>query len=302
MSAPAGGAPAAPAGSAPVQEKAGRHREASLYHALNGAGAGNGRSLAQLREAALRTFETSELPVWRRSGFWTTSLSELDLDSLSVPDVEAGKVPGVVTRTLPERPRAGRIVQNAGTVVDLQLDPQLSARGVILCSLEDAFREHPALVEPWYSKRLTLDRHKLEAANAAMWTGGAFLFVPAGVVVEDPFEIVYAIDGPGVAQYARTLVVGDERSEFRVHEYDLAEDFGTSAEDGSPRSRRCTRGLSSSTCGMERAAGSRRCRIGAVATCSTYPRALSASAVTPTATGCRRCSAGISSASTSSWR
>ena len=234
MSAPAGGAPAAPAGSAPVQEKAGRHREASLYHALNGAGAGNGRSLAQLREAALRTFETSELPVWRRSGFWTTSLSELDLDSLSVPDVEAGKVPGVVTRTLPERPRAGRIVQNAGTVVDLQLDPQLSARGVILCSLEDAFREHPALVEPWYSKRLTLDRHKLEAANAAMWTGGAFLFVPAGVVVEDPFEIVYAIDAPGVAQYARTLVVGDERSEFRVHEYDLAEDFGVSAEDGSP--------------------------------------------------------------------
>ena len=47
----------------------------------------------------------------------------------------------------------------------------------------------------------------------------------AGVVVEDPFEIVYAIDRPGVAQYGRTLVVGDRTSEFRVHEYDLAEDF-----------------------------------------------------------------------------
>ena len=96
---------------------------------------------------------------------------------------------------------------------------------MILCSLEDAFREHPELVEPHYSKRLTIDRHKLEAANAAFWTGGAFLHVPAGVVVEEPFEIVYAIERPGVAQYGRTLVVGDRTSEFRVHEYDLAEDF-----------------------------------------------------------------------------
>jgi Fe-S cluster assembly protein SufD len=233
MSVPAGGAPAAPTGSAPVQEKAGRHREASLYHALAGAGAGNGRTLAQLREAALKTFETSELPVWRRSGFWTTSLSDLALESLSVREVEPGVVPDVVTRSLPERPRAGRIVQNAGTVVDVQLDPGLGARGVILCSLEDAFRRHPELVEPWYSKRLTLDRHKLEAANAAFWSGGAFLFVPAGVVVEDPFEIVYAIEEPGVAQYARTLIIGDERSEFRVHEYDLAENFNEVGEGGS---------------------------------------------------------------------
>ena len=49
--------------------------------------------------------------------------------------------------------------------------------------------------------------------------------MPPGVVVEDPFEIVYAIEQPGVAQYGRTLVVGAATSDFRVHEYDLAEDF-----------------------------------------------------------------------------
>ena len=65
-----------------VAVKPGRHREATLYHALAGAGAGDGRTLAQLREAALKAYETSELPVWRRSGFWTTSLQELDLDAL----------------------------------------------------------------------------------------------------------------------------------------------------------------------------------------------------------------------------
>src|ERR1700710_264319 len=56
---------AASNGSAPVQAKAGRHKETTLYQALAGAGAGDGRSLAELREAALKAFDASELPVWR---------------------------------------------------------------------------------------------------------------------------------------------------------------------------------------------------------------------------------------------
>jgi Fe-S cluster assembly scaffold protein SufB len=209
-----------------VQMKPGRHREATLYHALAGAGAGDGRTLAQLREVALAHFYKAELPVWRRSGFWTTSLESLDLGSLEAePSPAPADVPDVVSRTLPERPRAGRIVQSAGTVVHVELDPALQEQGVILCSLEDAFRDHAELAAPWYSKRLVIDRHKLEAANAAFWSGGAFLYVPPGLVVEDPFEIVYAIERPGVAQYGRTLVLGAPTCDFRVHEYDLAEDF-----------------------------------------------------------------------------
>jgi Fe-S cluster assembly scaffold protein SufB len=227
-----------------VAVKPGRHREATLYHALAGAGAGAGRTLAQLREIALAHYYSSELPVWRRSGFWITSLEALDLDGLmdQADEIEpgagapgapaAGAIPDVVTRTLPERPRAGRLVQSAGVVVHVDLEPALKEQGVILCSLEDAFRDHLELVEPWYSKRLTIDRNKLEAANAAFWTGGAFLHVPDGVVVEDPFEIVYAIEGPGVAQFGRTLVVGGKTSEFRLTEYDLAEDFDSDGANG----------------------------------------------------------------------
>ncbi len=208
-----------------VQVKAGRHREATLYHALSGTGAGDGRTLQELREAARRAYEELELPVWRRSGFWSTSFADLDIDALDGSAGAPGGVPDVVGRTLPDRPRAGRIVQSANATVDVQLDPALAERGVILCSLADAFRNHPQLAGEWYSKRLEIDRNKLEAANAAFWSAGAFLHVPDGVVVEDPFEIVYAIAGAGVAQYGRTLVVGGRASEFRVHEYDLAEDF-----------------------------------------------------------------------------
>jgi Fe-S cluster assembly scaffold protein SufB len=219
-----------------VAVKPGRHREASLYHALAGAGAGDGRTLAQLREQAERAFEQSKLPVWRRSGFWTTSFAELDEELLSthehldargsVETARAQGLPDFVAGAIPERPRAGRIVQLDSSVVHVELDPALAERGVILCSLEQAADEHAELFERWYSKRLTIDRHKLEAANAAFWTGGAFLYVPDGLIVEDPFEIVYAISGAGVAQYGRTLVVGGKGADFKVHEHDLAADFG----------------------------------------------------------------------------
>jgi Fe-S cluster assembly scaffold protein SufB len=218
--------PATNGAATPVAVKPGRHREASLYHALAGAGGGDGRTLVELRAAALRAFEQSDLPVWRRSGFWTTSFAELDLPALAAREHprDAG-VPDFVSDSIPDRPRAGRIVQLDSSIVHVELDPKLAEHGVILCPLDEAAREHKELFEQWYSKRLTLDRHKLEAANAAFWTGGAFLYVPDGLVVEDPFEIVYAIGGPGVAQYGRTLAIGGASSDFRVHEHDLAADF-----------------------------------------------------------------------------
>src|SRR5258708_36354286 len=95
-------------GAAPVKVKAGRHREATLYQALAGAGAGDGRSLPELREAALEAFEAAELPGWRRSGFWATRLEGLELAELRT-SVEAREVPPIVARTSPQRPRAARI-------------------------------------------------------------------------------------------------------------------------------------------------------------------------------------------------
>src|SRR5439155_14450984 len=141
------GAPPAPAnGSAGARDgatggsaraKSGAHREAALYHALARRGAADGRSLGELREAALEAAAAAELPVWRRSGFWTTSLQGLELEQLDADaqPSKPGAVPEVVARTLPERPRAGRIVQSANTVVAVELDPELGRRGVILCSL-----------------------------------------------------------------------------------------------------------------------------------------------------------------------
>jgi hypothetical protein len=80
-------------GEAAPAPKPGRHREATLNHALAGAGAGDGRDLGELRRAALAAYDATELPVWRRSGFWTTSLADVDLAALEVRHHPEGELP-----------------------------------------------------------------------------------------------------------------------------------------------------------------------------------------------------------------
>jgi Fe-S cluster assembly protein SufD len=198
--------------------KRGAAREATLNAALAGRGAG-GAPLEMLRERARVVYEALELPRWRRSGFWQTSFEDLDLGALA-PRTHA---PDAALPTILSGQRsAGVLVQRDASVVHVELDPELAARGVILCSLEEAAREHAELFERYYLRRLTLDRHKLEAASAAFWSGGAFLYVPPGLRIEEPFQIVYEISAGGSAQYAHTLAIGDRGCELRLREYDLA--------------------------------------------------------------------------------
>ena len=86
--------------------------------ALAGRGrGGDGRSWRSSASAARAAYERLELPVWRRSGFWTTSLQSLDLEALGARRRRAGAgggaVPDVVARRSPSAPRAGRFVQSA---------------------------------------------------------------------------------------------------------------------------------------------------------------------------------------------
>ncbi|MGI8558596.1 MAG: SufB/SufD family protein [Solirubrobacteraceae bacterium] len=198
--------------------KPGAAREASLYQALAGAGSHGG--VESIRAQAREAFERLELPTWRRSGFWTTTLRDLDLDALEPRKHEPDATPPELLD--PTAPRAGVLVQRDSSVVHVELDPDLRARGVLFCSLEDAPAE---LRERYFMQRLTFDRDKLSAASAAFWSGGAFLYVPPDVNIEHPLQVVYEISGPGSAQYAHTLAIGDRGSQFVLHEYDVAEDF-----------------------------------------------------------------------------
>jgi Fe-S cluster assembly protein SufD len=172
------------------------------------------------REAGLRAFEADPLPNWRRSGFWTTSLRGLDLDALEprrYEDLDSD----LVRDRLGDEEHAALIVQRGASVVHTDVADER----IVVMPLERAAREHPELVEPWFGRRLPADEGKFPAGTAAFWTGGVFVHVPAGVVLERPIQAVWLIDEPGVVQWAHTLVVVGENAECKVREYFLAPDF-----------------------------------------------------------------------------
>ena len=185
--------------------------------------------MEERRHAALEVYEREPVPTWRRSGFWTTTLRHLRLDELEPRHYEPvgsfEELPGDVVDALNGEELAGLIVQRGASTIFTQVDPTLADDGVIFTSLERAVEEHPDLVEQWYMKRLSEDEGKFPAASAAFWTGGAFLYVPKNVQIENPIQVVYVIDEPGTAQYAHTLGVVGAFSECYLREYDVAPDF-----------------------------------------------------------------------------
>jgi len=179
--------------------------------------------LDERRTAALAAYQNEELPTWRRSGFWTTSLQSLELGSLEARQYEpADERPQLIADALGGDAVGALIVQRGASTVYTELDPDLAEQGVIVTSLEAAVEQHPELVQEWYMRRLSHEEGKFAAATAAFWTGGAFVYVPKGLKLDKPIQTAYLIDEGGVAQYAHTLAVVGEHSECSIREYCLA--------------------------------------------------------------------------------
>ena len=169
------------------------------------------------RRAALEAFESDGVPTWRRSGFWTTSLRGLELDSLEPRRYE----PGLPELDLGDDEHAALIVQRGASVVHTDLQDER----IVVMPLEQAVEEHEELVREHFAKRLPHDEGKFQAGTAAFWTGGVFVHVPKGIRVEKPIQIVWVIDEPDTAQWAHTLVVVGEHAECRIREFFLGGDF-----------------------------------------------------------------------------
>ena len=184
--------------------------------------------LEDKRTAALAAYEAEPVPTWRRSGFWTTSLRNLEIDALEPrryePVASEDELPAEVRDALDGEPGA-LIVQRGASTIYTHVDAELTEQGVIVMPLEQAVEEHGELVREHYMRRLSETEGKFPAATAAFWTGGVFIHVPANVRVEKPIQSVYAIDEPGTAQYAHTLVVLGENSECAIREYCLGADI-----------------------------------------------------------------------------
>jgi Fe-S cluster assembly protein SufD len=93
--------------------------------------------------------------------------------------------------------------------------------GIIVCSLARALADHPDLVEPHLARYADFEDHAFRALNTAFLHEGAFVYLPPGVVVEQPINLSFTGGTSGEAPLMwarRALIVAGRNSQATVCE------------------------------------------------------------------------------------
>jgi Fe-S cluster assembly protein SufB len=94
--------------------------------------------------------------------------------------------------------------------VGTTMKEELKAHGIIFCSLGEAVREHPELVQKYLGSVVPHSDNFFAALNAAVFSDGSFVYVPKGVRCPMELSTYFRINSEGTGQFERTLIVADE--------------------------------------------------------------------------------------------
>jgi Fe-S cluster assembly protein SufB len=178
--------------------------------------------MRDFRLKALDHFLGRKQPTWG-----SPMLAELDYDDIryfvrasETPSRSWDDVPEDVKRTfdrlgIPEAERkflSGVGAQYESEVVYHQINEDLAKQGVIFTDMDTALREHEDLVRRYFATVIPPNDNKLAALNSAVWSGGSFVYVPAGVHVELPLQAYFRINTENMGQFERTLIIAEPGS------------------------------------------------------------------------------------------
>ncbi|MDD5041152.1 MAG: Fe-S cluster assembly protein SufB [Candidatus Peribacteraceae bacterium] len=171
------------------------------------------------RLSCLRLFQKSKFPVWGP-----------DLSSLDLNDILFHASPGVAQtddwtrvpediRLVYERlgiPQAeyamlgGTGAQYESDVIYHRLKEEWAERGVIFLNMDEAVQMYPDLVREYFMHCVRPTDHAFAALHGAAWSGGTFLYVPAGVTVFEPLQSYFRMNARGMGQFEHTLIILEE--------------------------------------------------------------------------------------------
>jgi len=108
---------------------------------------------------------------------------------------------------------AALIVVHDGRVVHHELDAALEAKGVRACGIATCDDQ---AVSELIGRASNASEDAFTVLHDAFLAGGAFVHVPAGVVVEDPILVLHWCEGDGRASFPHTLVSIGESAQATV--------------------------------------------------------------------------------------
>jgi Fe-S cluster assembly protein SufB len=111
----------------------------------------------------------------------------------------------------------GFVVHNSEVVYHRNRE-ELAKQGVLFSDMDTAVREYPEIVRRWFGKIIPPNDNKFAALNSAAWSGGSFVYVPAGVKVEMPLQAYFRINAENMGQFERTLIIAEEGAQVHYLE------------------------------------------------------------------------------------
>ena len=172
--------------------------------------------MLEFRLESLQQFERKPVPTWG------ADLSRIDFDDIYYyirpQDRQARSwedVPDDIKNTfdrlgIPEAERkflAGVGAQYDSEVVYHSIREDLERQGVIFLDMDSGLREHPDIVREYFGTIIPNGDNKFAALNSAVWSGGSFVYVPAGVKVDVPLQAYFRINAENMGQFERTLII-----------------------------------------------------------------------------------------------
>jgi Fe-S cluster assembly protein SufB len=109
----------------------------------------------------------------------------------------------------------------AGVAVDAVFDSvsvattfksELEKHGIIFCSVSEAVRHHPELVQKYLGSVVPQTDNFFAALNSAVFSDGSFVYVPKGVRCPMELSTYFRINAAQTGQFERTLIIADEGS------------------------------------------------------------------------------------------
>jgi Fe-S cluster assembly protein SufB len=183
----------------------------------------------------MRDFRLKSLEVFYQKALpqWGGNLNELDFQDIHYfvrATDRQGKswddVPAEIKRTfdklgIPEAEKkflAGVGAQYESEVVYHSLREDLASQGVIFTDMDSALRDYPDLVKEHFATVIPINDNKFAALNSAVWSGGSFVYIPAGVKVDIPLQAYFRINAENMGQFERTLIIVEEGAQVHYVE------------------------------------------------------------------------------------
>src|SRR4051794_12711982 len=184
--------------------------------------------MREFRLKALEHFLSRPQPTWG-----SPMLAEVDYDNIHYfvrASEKSSKtwddVPDDIKNTfdklgIPEAERkflSGVGAQYESEVVYHQVREDLEKQGVIFMDMDSGLREHEDIVREYWATVIPPNDNKLAALNSAVWSGGSFVYVPAGVKVDMPLQAYFRINTENMGQFERTLIIAEEGADVHYIE------------------------------------------------------------------------------------